>query len=204
MTKRLTKEAPQHATSDYILTSDAFYAAIKNLRIPFYHAPGDCANSRSSITEQELQEFLKQYKRSDFNDLLRQLYRETASQPPAPTAVEAGKSQLFSHFLLAYWNQLRSELGSPTTVPNDARIIRPPGSFLNRVSEFLFSQKTLDHVIAPIISDMQVEYCEALAANRRIKAAWIRLRGYWTFFKAIGLYSVLKTFIEMWRKVTSV
>jgi hypothetical protein len=90
------------------------------------------------------------------------------------------------------------------TSPKKANIIRPPGSLLTAVSEFLFSQKTLERVVNPVIADLQVEYCEALAANRHVKAAWVRLRGYWNLFKAIGLYSIVKMFVEVWRRVTSV
>ena len=84
------------------------------------------------------------------------------------------------------------------------RIVRPPGAFLSSIAEFLYSPKTRQHVIMPIISDLQMEYCEALAAGRPYKAAWVRVRGYWSFFKAIGLYTIMKTLVEMWRKVSSV
>ena len=83
------------------------------------------------------------------------------------------------------------------------RISRPPGSLLNNIAEFLCSPKTLDRVVNPILSDMQVEYCEALAAGRDAKANWVRMRGYWAFFKALGLYSLLKTAADIWRKVIS-
>lgn len=84
------------------------------------------------------------------------------------------------------------------------RISRPPGSTLSSVAEFVFSKKTVEHVITPIISDLQVEYCSALAANMKIKAAWVRLRGYWSLFKALGLYSILKMVVDAWRKISSV
>ncbi len=61
----------------------------------------------------------------------------------------------------------------------------------------------MERVITPIISDLQVEYCEALAAHRKIKAVWVRLRAYWSLFKALGLYSIVKMFFEMWRKLSS-
>jgi hypothetical protein len=83
-------------------------------------------------------------------------------------------------------------------------ISRPPGSTLSSMAEFVFSKKTFEHVVTPIISDLQVEYCDALAANRKIKARWVRLRGYWSLFKALGLYSILKMFVDAWRKISSV
>lgn len=86
---------------------------------------------------------------------------------------------------------------------NENRIASPPGFVLNRFAEFFCSPKTLELVVGPILSDMQVEYCEALAAGRKLKATWIRVRGYWTFFKALGMYSVMKALSEMWRAVIS-
>jgi hypothetical protein len=90
-----------------------------------------------------------------------------------------------------------------TTYENKSRISRPPGSVLGSIAEFIFSTKTVELVVTPIISDKQVEYCEALAAGRKIKAGWVRLRGYWSLFKALGLYSIVKMFFEMWRKLSS-
>jgi hypothetical protein len=90
------------------------------------------------------------------------------------------------------------------TIPeNKNRILRPPGSSLGSIAEFIFSKKTVELVVTPIISDLQVEYCEALAEDRKNKARWVRLRGYWSLFKALGLYSVVKMFFEMWRKLSS-
>jgi len=82
-------------------------------------------------------------------------------------------------------------------------ILSPPGSFFRTICEFVFSKKTLEQVVNPIIADMQIEYCAALAAQQPYKAAWVCVRGYWSFAKAIGLYSILKAAVEMWRKVTS-
>lgn len=90
------------------------------------------------------------------------------------------------------------------TPSKNLHIVRPPGSLLRTLSEFLFSPQTLERVVSPVISDLQVEYCEALATNRHTKAVWVCLRGYWSFFKAIGLCSIIKTLVEVWRKVSSV
>jgi hypothetical protein len=83
------------------------------------------------------------------------------------------------------------------------RIRRAPGSLLGTISEFLFSKKTLEEIVNPTIADLQMEYCEALAARRPYKAAWVRVRGYWSFAKAIGLYGIVKAAYELWRKVST-
>jgi hypothetical protein len=117
--------------------------------------------------------------------------------------VNSAKSSVLLVILLATLRRLRPESGKRQTTGNDSRIIRPPGALLNCVAEFVLSARTLERIVSPIISDLRVEYYEALAANRRAKAIWVRVRGYWSFFKALGLYSLLKTIVELWRKVSS-
>ena len=73
-----------------------------------------------------------------------------------------------------------------------AHISSSPGSFLCKLADFLCSRKTKREIADPIIADMQFEYYEALFANRRAKAAWIRVRGCCAFFQALGLHRVLK------------
>ena len=81
------------------------------------------------------------------------------------------------------------------------RISKPPGALLMLVADFFCSTRTLERVVCPIISDMRFEYWEALDAGRRGKAAWICLRGYWSFFKALGLYSIARAAFEVWQKL---
>jgi hypothetical protein len=82
-------------------------------------------------------------------------------------------------------------------------ITNPPGLWLSIMAEFFFSPKTVERVFAPIISDLQLEYCEALAADRKAKAAWVRVRGCWAFFKALGLYRVLKAVADIFLRFSS-
>ncbi len=91
-----------------------------------------------------------------------------------------------------------------TMYQNKDRISRPPGSTLFAIADFFCSKKTVGEVVTPLIADMQFEYNEALAGRRKHKAKWIRVRGCWSFFKALGMHSILKTFVEMWRKISSV
>lgn len=84
--------------------------------------------------------------------------------------------------------------------PSAKSVSLPPGIRLGQLSEFFFSEKTVTDVVTPILSDMQMEYCQALAENRIWKARWIRIRGYWSFWEAIALLNVLKALAEIWRK----
>lgn len=75
---------------------------------------------------------------------------------------------------------------------SDHTVLRPPGSTLLSVADFLCSKKTIEEIAKPLIADMQFEYYEALFAGRKLKAVWIRIRYTASFFMAIGLYRLLK------------
>ncbi len=62
---------------------------------------------------------------------------------------------------------------------------RPAGFKLLFVAEFLFSRKTYSRVFEPTIRDLQDEHIEALAADRRWKVRYVRLRGYCAFWSAV-------------------
>jgi hypothetical protein len=87
---------------------------------------------------------------------------------------------------------------------NKNGISRPPGSTIFAIADFFCCKKTVEGIVTPLIADMQFEYNEALAAKRKYKAGWVRVRGCWSLFKALGMYSILKTFVEVWRKISSV
>ena len=71
------------------------------------------------------------------------------------------------------------------------RRVRPPvGSSLRGVAEFVFSKKSFEQIYDPLISDLRVEYCEALAANRRWKARWVWARGHLSFLTAASAHAV--------------
>jgi hypothetical protein len=89
-------------------------------------------------------------------------------------------------------NQLR--LFDETKRP---RIVRPPGAWLRSWADFFCSSKTMERIVSPSISDMQVEYFEALAKGNRAEAEWVRLRSYWCFWKALGFYRFVKNLVEM-------
>jgi hypothetical protein len=89
----------------------------------------------------------------------------------------------------------------PTTAPHRLRlwfehgrhrapglhhVIRPPGQVLHRLAG-LFSKRTRERILDPIIADMQLEYCEVLAEGRprRLKLWLVQLRGWAAFTEAI-------------------
>ena len=118
--------------------------------------------------------------------------------------------------LLASWTAAFLRTPEPLSVPIDGlivnrplnqatavtpRISKPPGALLMLLADFFCSTRTLERVVRPIISDLRFEYWEALDGGRRGKAAWICLRGYWSFFKAVGLNSIARAAFEVWQRL---
>jgi hypothetical protein len=79
------------------------------------------------------------------------------------------------------------------------RISRPPGSNLLWIADFFCSKKTKQQITDEVISTMQYEYYEALNEKRKVKAAWIHVRGCWSFFNSLTLHRILKTLLDLWR-----
>jgi hypothetical protein len=64
---------------------------------------------------------------------------------------------------------------------HERSISRPPGSFLVTAARLVYSRRTYTTVFEPNISDMRIEYFEALAENHRGQARWIEIRGHLIF-----------------------
>ena len=81
--------------------------------------------------------------------------------------------------------------------PPARRVIRPPGERLHWVAG-LFSKRTRERVLDPIIADMQVEYCEVLADERprRLELWLIQARAWVAFGEAIFLRTVVGRIIS--------
>lgn len=73
-----------------------------------------------------------------------------------------------------------------STHPNEKRLSRPPGSTLLHMAEFLYSRSAYETFFVPVISDLQVEYADALFKGRKWKAKWVRVRGTWSFLATVG------------------
>jgi hypothetical protein len=81
---------------------------------------------------------------------------------------------------------------------------RAPGHTMNQIAEFFLSRKKYEHLALPIIADMQEEYFEAVYQNRIWKARWVRIRGTYSFFAAMGLdraFAFVSFFIKAWKSV---
>jgi hypothetical protein len=79
-----------------------------------------------------------------------------------------------------------------------------PGSKILMFSEFIYRKKFYEEVCLAIVSDMREEYFEALSQNRHWKARWVRIRGTWSFFAAMGLdraFAFVSFFVKAWKSV---
>ena len=81
------------------------------------------------------------------------------------------------------------------------KITTPPGSFLQSVATFLFSRRTVEQAVKPIIADLQFEYFEALSQQEPWKARWIRIRYFCSLCIVLGLLRILKLFASVWRQL---
>jgi len=86
----------------------------------------------------------------------------------------------------------------PRPYPRSLPIVhRPPGSRLLNIVEFLYSPSAREKVFEPLIADWRLEYFEALAVKKPLKAKWISVRYYWAFCKAMGLQRLLSVIYKM-------
>lgn len=79
---------------------------------------------------------------------------------------------------------------------------RAPGFGLHRVAEFIVPRRTFKVVLEPVLSDMQVEFFDALAGGRPLKARWVKWRGYGNFWITCFLQlpiSVSRVLFALWR-----
>ncbi len=81
-------------------------------------------------------------------------------------------------------------------------IILPPGTRIRRILAWLCRPRTMAHTFDPVLTDLRHEYLEALREKKKVKAFWVRIRGYWSIITAIGLQSFVsvgKKIVAYWR-----
>lgn len=82
-----------------------------------------------------------------------------------------------------------------------AAVTGAPGGRLRRLAELCFSKKVCGVVFYPILSDLQLEYVDALANSDPLKARFVLARGYgafWLAFVAQLPVSLAKVVVELW------
>src|SRR5215467_13136149 len=56
-----------------------------------------------------------------------------------------------------------------------------PGDRLRALAAHVFDAETMDHLIDPVVADLQLEYAEATRSGRMWRGRWVRLAGYVAF-----------------------
>jgi hypothetical protein len=82
------------------------------------------------------------------------------------------------------------------------RLHAAPGWRLHRLGSYVFGRRTFEQVLEPVLSDLQVEYFDALRDGAVGKARIVRLRGYlnfWTHVFAQLPVSILRAAWELWK-----
>ena len=118
-------------------------------------------------------------------------------------AVAAGKRAQGRYL----WGRRLREFGQAATsrlarLASRRKVRRPVGSSLRGVAEFVVSKKSYEQIYDPLLSDLHIEHCEALAANRRWKARWVWVRGHLSFWTAASDHaaaSVGRRVARVWR-----
>lgn len=100
-------------------------------------------------------------------------------------------------------SSIREDMGEvPVSLQKKPKIEMPPGNLLLGVAEFLYSQKTFEHVFRQTVADMREEYYAALTRGRRWKARMVVVQGYFACMAAAALHlplSLGKVFGAIWR-----
>ena len=95
------------------------------------------------------------------------------------------------------WSLLRGTRGKPSTIEGAPLLFRLSGMF-----SYLCSQKTWKRVFEPVFSDAEVEYFEAIKADKPRKARWVCIRTYLHLFETVCLGTVAKLIrriVDIWK-----
>jgi hypothetical protein len=81
---------------------------------------------------------------------------------------------------------------------NNGVVVRgAPGARLLAIVDFLFPPVSVELTFKPLIADLRIEYFEALAKGRTMKARWIRVRYFFSFLLAMGLNKVFSFITDL-------
>ncbi len=110
---------------------------------------------------------------------------------------------LIHHAKLAFKLAYEDQLIPDTEQRGPASTTTPPGATLYSIAEFICSKKTLEDIVMPLLADMQFEHNEAFSSGQKSEAAWIRVRGCWSLFKALGINRTLRMFVRLFLRLSS-
>ncbi len=82
---------------------------------------------------------------------------------------------------------VHSERDEPLSSGTPVTIHEAPGFKLRCLASWIFSQQTFENVFEEILTDLLLEYLEALNQGQVWRAHWVRTRGYTNFWQAAGM-----------------
>jgi len=65
-----------------------------------------------------------------------------------------------------------------------------PGDQFRSMARRLYGPRTMEHLIDPVIADIQRDHAEAIDAGRLWRGRWIRFSGWWCILKVVCLYAL--------------
>ncbi len=69
----------------------------------------------------------------------------------------------------------------------------PAGDWLRAMASRVCSERTMERLVDPVLTDARIESQEAIARGRVWRSRWIRLAGFFALFKAAALYAYERT-----------
>lgn len=66
--------------------------------------------------------------------------------------------------------------------------MRRPGARLRTMAACVCSSRTMERLIDPVLTDLQIEYDHAVHEGRKWKSRWIWSVGHIAFFQAIAVH----------------
>jgi hypothetical protein len=143
--------------------------------------------------------------------LLQYYETETAERPPEDikenlkhSLKELAKEWVIIEMQMQKLHDLKSKYLQEFEQTVRGSLSAAPGHRLLVVAEFVLTRRSFDRLVLPTIQDMREEYFEALSQNRIWKARWVRVRGTWSFFAALGLdrfFSIVSLCVKVWKSV---
>jgi RNA polymerase sigma-70 factor (ECF subfamily) len=79
----------------------------------------------------------------------------------------------------------------------------PPGAVLYSMAESICSKRTMEEIVTPLLADMQFEHSAAFSDGQKWEAGWIRVRGCWSLFTALGINRIVGLFVRIFLRFSS-
>lgn len=155
-------------------------------------------------SKEQIRQMIEELSKKD-RDLLRAYFLEEKDKDEVcqQFGVDRDHFRVLLHRAKDKFKTMYREEGAAPTEDKPRRIAAPPGSALYSIAELICSKKTMEEIVIPLLGDMQFEHNEALSVGRKWKATLVRVRGFWSFFSAIGINHLVRGFLKIFLRPSS-